>query len=376
MARIRRVRGGAGEAAPAANELAQVMTQMRKRYGDNVMALAREVVQPWRIPTGVFLFDFATLGGVPYNRISHVIGQRSAGKSTMADFVIAGAQNMFPDQVAAKLDIEGTQDSVWSAKLGVDLDRLHVIQPETGEAAVDVADALVHTKEVSIVVIDSIAALVPMKEIEDSAEDAQVGLQARLVGKMIRKVTAGLIKERQRGHYVTVLLVNQYRTKIGGWSPTGEPLSIPGGKALEFAATLQWVIKNKEQSGKDAYDVEVITRNEHVFQINKNKMNAGLRSGEFTLIRTPDAELGLSEGSVDDAETMLTYAKKFGAYTGAGSKWRLRFWDDDMEFKGVREAVAALYGDIELKWRLRQYLIHEHASHLNMPEEFLARFRG
>lgn len=364
----------AGESKTDKAELPAVLGQIEKRFG-KVATPGSEILQPERIPTGIFMFDMATLGGVPYNRIVHVVGHRSAGKSTAADIITANAQAMFPDQRAVKIDTEGTHESVWSGKLGVDQERLIVVQPETGEAAIDIADAMVHTREVSIIVVDSIAALVPMKEVDDSAEDQNVGLQARLVGKMIRKLTSGLIKERQRGHFVTVLLVNQYRSKIGGWSPNGDPTTVPGGRALEFAATLNWVMKNKEEMGKDEHEVEVVARNTHVFQITKNKMNGGIRSGEFDLIRTADPEFGLPEGYIDDVETMLAYAKKFGAYTGGGSNWKLSFLDDEHSVHGVNEAKTLLYNDPELKWRLRNHLIHEHAAHLNMPESFLARFR-
>lgn len=372
MARVTRKRGGATEVAAGGSEFDQVVKKAQKDYGDTIITLGSEVGQPDRISTGVFILDLATLGGIPVNRISHVVGERSAGKSMLSDFVIAGAQAMFPDQKAVKLDIEGTHDPVFSQKLGVDLDNLYVAQPETGEQAIDLADAFVRTKEVSIVVLDSIAALTPMKEIESSAEDALVGLQSQMVGRMIRKVTTGMISERRRGHYVTLLLINQFRMKIG--TMWGDPRTVPGGKALEFAATLQFIIKNKEEMGKDEYDVDVVVENEHAFQIQKNKMNAGIRTGEFRVRRIPEPSIGLSEGQVNDAETMLAYARRFGAYTGAGSSWDLAFWDQSHHFRGVKEAVAFLYQNPEVKWALRNFLLHEHASHLGMPDWFLERF--
>lgn len=367
----RRAKRGTAVKAEVQNELRSTLNAMKKTYGEHIVTLANEINQPERIPTNIFLLDFATLGGIPHNRITHVIGERSAGKSMLADKITVGAQNMFPDSTVVKIDVEGTHDSVWSGKLGVDPDRLYVAKPETGEAAVDMADALVSSKEVSLVIVDSIAALSPMKEQENSAEDATVGLQARLVGVMIRKVTSALIKERGRNHFVTVVLINQFRSKIGGY---GDPRAVPGGKALEFAATLQLIMKNKEKSGKDAYDVEGIIENEHSFYIQKNKMNGGLREGEFRMLRIPDEEYGLGEGDFDDAETMLAFGKKFGIYTGGGSSWRLAFGEDDHKFRGVDDACLALYQDREFYWRLRNFLIREQAAHLGMPDDFLARF--
>lgn len=356
------------------NEIDDTLKAIRSRFGSSSAVAASSVPQPERISTGSFMLDFATLGGIPHNRVSMFVGERHSGKSTMGDKVIGNAQRQYPDQKPVKVDIEGTHDSVWAEKNGVDTDDLILVQPETGEAAVDMVDALVRTKEVSLIVVDSIAALTPMKEIDSSAEDILVGAQSRLVGSMIRKVTAGLIAERNRGHQVTVLFINQFRSKIGGFAGYGEPRSIPGGKALEFSTSLQVIFKNREMAGKDEYDVETIGVNEHSFDIKKCKTNSGPRQGEFRLLRVPDAELGLDEAEIDDASTMLAYAKKFGYYTGGGSSWRLQFGDDDHKFRGLSDAVKSLYEDRDFYWRLRNMLIRTQAEHLGMPESFLARF--
>ncbi len=355
-----------------AEEFAETFKAIRSRFGESSIHAAIDHEQPERIGTGVFMLDFALLGGIPHNRISMIVGERSAGKSMLADMITASAQRQYPDMHTVKIDTEGAHDTVWSTKLGVDPTRQYVFAAETGESAVDAADALVRTKEVSLVVIDSIAALTPMKEIDSSAEDAMVGAQARLVGGMIRRVNAGLITERNRGHFVTVLFINQFRSKIG--VVYGDSRSLPGGKALEFATSVQLIVKNKEQMGKDAYDVEAVSENEHVFDIKKNKVNAGPRTGEFRVRRIADETLGLVEGQVDDASTMLAYAKKFGAYTGAGSSWTLSFWDEEHNFRGLSAAVIALYANRPLYDKLRNFLICEQATHLGMPQSFLERF--
>ena len=355
-----------------AEEFTDTFKAIRSRFGDSSMHAASEHQQPERISTGVFMLDLALLGGIPHNRISMIVGERSAGKSMLADMICANAQRQYPDMKTVKIDTEGAHDTVWSSKLGVDPERQYVFAAETGESAVDAADALVRTKEVSLVVIDSIAALTPMKEIDSSAEDAMVGAQARLVGGMIRRVNAGLITERNRGHFVTVLFINQFRSKVG--VVYGDPRSLPGGKALEFATSVQLIIKNKEQMGKDAYDVETVEENEHVFDIKKNKCNGGPRTGEFRVRRIANTDLGLREGDVDDASTMLAYAKKFGAYSGAGSSWRLEFWDEDHTFRGLNDAVVSLYSNRPLYEKLRNFLLCEQSNHLGMPQDFLERF--
>lgn len=356
------------------DELAQTIKEIRKQFGDNYIGRGNSIEQPIRIPTGAFILDYLTLGGIPTNRASMVVGERHAGKSMIAAKIAANAQKVFPDKRVVWADIEGTYDPVWGGKLGIDNDDLLLTQPETGEAAVDVVDALVGTKEVSLVVIDSIAALTPMSEIDSSAEDALVGVQARLVGRMVRKVTASMIRERRRGHEVAILFVNQFRSKIGGFAGFGEPRSIPGGKALEFATSLQWIMKNKESGGKDEIGNDTIAVNEHSFTITKNKLNGGGRTGEFRLLRTENQELGLHEGDIDDASTMLSFAKKYGAYAGGGSSWTLSFWDYDLKFRGMGDAVAYLYQHRDVYWDLRNYLIASHAESMNMPQDFIERF--
>lgn len=358
----------------AAEEMRTTLATIKKRFGDTSVSSGTGIVQPDRISTGVFILDFLTLGGIPSNRATMIVGERHAGKSLLAALITAGAQRQYPHKQVTYIDVEGTFDAVWAGKLGVDLDRLVVFQPETGEAAVDVADAFVGTNEVSLVVIDSIAALTPMKEVESSAEDALVGMQSRLVGSMIRKVTSGMIRERQRGHDVGILFINQFRAKIGSFAKFGEPKSIPGGRALEFSTTLQLVVKNKETVGKDGRGNDSVVVNEHAFTITKNKLNGGGRTGEFRLLRVDNEDLGLSEGAVDDASTMLVFAKKYGIYTGGGSSWTLEFWHHKIKVKGMGEAVLHLYANRDVYWDLRNFLIASHAEDLGMPDSFVERF--
>lgn len=354
-------------------ELSSTLAEIEKRYG-RVITPGSSATQPLRIPTGAFMLDFCTLGGIPAGRISKLVGNKHAGKSTMSDKIIASAQNLWPDQRVVKMDMEGTHESVWSEKLGVNNADLLLVQPETGEAALDMADALIHTKEVSLIVVDSLAQIVPAKELNSSMEDQHVGLQSRLIGSFVRKAVTGLMSERKRGHNITLLFINQFRSKIGGWSPTGDPLTEPGGKGLGFAYSLEITMKNKEEKGKDANDLETMVENEHAFSITKNKLNGGPRSGEFRLRRIPDEETGLDIGDVDDASTMLVYAKKFGAYAGGGSSWTLDFWDEEHRFSGVKDATIFLYQNRDVMWKLRNFLICEQAKSLGMPDEFVERF--
>lgn len=372
----KRTRGGSAEITektPA--ELPDMIKEIGSRYGAHVVTNANETVQPLRISTGVFLLDFCLLGGIPVSRGTMLLGRKHSGKTTLACLIAANAQLTFPEQRVVVMDIEGTFDTVWASKLGVDLSTLLLVQPESGEAACDIVDGLVRTKEVSMVIVDSVAALSPMKEIEGSSEDANVGLQARLMGTLLRKTTAGMIAERHRGHFVTPVYINQYRAKIGGGTGgfTGEPLMVPGGHALGFANSVEIKVTNWEKT-RTVKGMDILSHNEHTFKIEKNKLNGGMRSGEFRLIRSYDEKLGLDEGALDDGATLLAFAKTFGAYSGGGSSWTLHFWDEERKFRGVEDAITTLYQDGDLYGKLRNYLIWENAKFCGMSDDFLARF--
>lgn len=352
-------------------ELGDTINAINKQYGARTCRAGSEIVQPGRISTGSFILDFCLLGGIPENRFSMVVGEKHAGKSTSASKIIAGAQKKYPDQTCVYVDVEGTYESTWARHLGVDNERLRVAECETGEMAVDITEAVIRSKESSLIVIDSIAALVPMKEIEDSAEDAHVALQARLVANLVRKANAAMLAERQRDHYVTVLFVNQFRNKIGGFVGR-DPRSVPGGRALEYSTSLQWIIKNKESKGRsEETSVESMAFNEHAFTITKNKINAGPRTGEFKLLRQYDPETGLGVGEIDDADTMLVYAKKFGAYTGGGSRWTLEFGNFKQTFQKASKAIEYLYENRKIYDALRSHLLRCQATALDMPKEFI-----
>jgi recombination protein RecA len=366
MARTRKKDGSA-----LTGELAETASAINKRYGEFVMRKADKVVQPDRISTGVFVLDMATLGGIPHNRASLLTGKRSAGKSTMCGKIIRGVQKMDLDSVPVYIDAEGTFDAEWATQLGVDTDRLMVVEPESGEMAVDIADAVVSSRETSLVLIDSLAALTPTREIDSSAEDAHVGIHAKLISSMVRKLTAAMIKERSRGHFVTIMYVNQWRAQIGGFSPFGEPRSLPGGKALDYSTSVHIDIKNKENKGRNAESVETITTNEHSYSILKNKICNSSRSGEFTLIRDDDVQPPLTSGDIDNAPTMLTFAKKFGYYTGAGKSQHLEFDDVHLQFGKQEECIQALREDQALQAHLWFWLVGHQAAASHMPEQFV-----
>lgn len=363
---------------PVSNELSKVLAELRKQHGDKSVINGSQVVQPWRIPTGVFSFDLATLGGLPHDRISMVHGPKHSGKTYMAMRSIMGAQQTLPGQQAVLIDVEGTYESVWSGKIGVDNDNLLVVRPDSGEQAVDISNALVSTLGVSLVVVDSLAALVPHKEQEEDADKALVGLQSKLITRMLRVISSAQIAERKRGHHVTVLLLNQQRTKIGGWAPAGmEPISLPGGKALGHFTSLEWRMKNKETISKDSEGRETLAHNDHAFTLEKNKLNAGYRTGDFRLIRRDEPSTGLTEGEVDDAPIMLSYAKMNGWYTGSPKAgYSLEFGEyEAVHAANAEQMVRTIYSDRDYMWALRSHLIATEAERQGMPDWYVEYLR-
>lgn len=363
-----------GSGASPSSEMSKVIAELRKQHGNKTLVAGNAIRQPWRIPTGVFTLDLATLGGVPHDRVTMIHGKKHSGKSMMSDRIIMGAQQTMPSQQVVKIDTEGTHDEVWSSKIGVDTASLLVSQPDSGEQAVDIAVALAQTWEVSLIVVDSLAALVPIKEQEEDADKALVGLQSKMITSMMRKLTAAQIKERKRGHHVTVVVLNQQRSQIGGWSPNpAAAITLPGGKALGHFTSLEIHMKNKETVEKDEAGGSTLSVNDHAFTIDKNKLGAGYRTGEFRMMRREDPATGLTEGEIDDAPIMLSYAKMAGWYTGTPKAgYTLEFGDyEPVRVAKAEDMIRTLYGDREYMWALRCHLIANQAKRQGMPQWYL-----
>lgn len=363
---------------PISSELEAVLKSIRKNKGESTVVSGSDIRQPFRIRTNVFTLDYALLGGIPYNRLTMIHGKKHGGKTTLAKRIVAAIQRALPDQKAVWLDVEDTYDATWAAKQGVNNDELLVVKPDTGEDAVDIAVATIHAKETSLVVTDSLAGLLPYKEEDGSAEDEAIpGLQAKLITRMLRRTNGALMKERKRGHYVTLLVLNQHRTKIGGWSPSGEPRSLPGGNALGHFTSVEILVKNKEVIKSDGAGQETLAWNEHAFNIEKNKMNAGMRSGEYQMLRRDNDDLGLLEGDVDDAGTMLAFAKRIGWYDGTPKGgYTLKFGDINEHYANADAAARGLYAEREIYEQLRMQLIVQNAIAQKMPEDFIDYLLG
>jgi recombination protein RecA len=341
----------------AGTEIGGVLKEIQGAYGEEVARVLKNK-SPYqeRIRTGIFVLDLALAGGFLTSRGSMLYGERSAGKSTIAMLVCLEAQRRYPDKLVAWIDIEGTFDETWFKKLGGDPERLLLLEPESGEHAVDIADAVCRSLETSVVVTDSIAMLVPMKELENSAEDNMMGVHARLVGNYLRRVNSALLKERHRKHRLLVMHINQFRMKIGVMF--GDPRTLPGGKALEFSTSQQVEIKNRE---KIQENTGIVTHNEHEFKITKDKTGGRLRTGKFLMVRDSATYKGLPEGTIHQSGSILQLGEKVGLVDGKEIKgfgkaagkdaWMEKFLADPEMYAKVQLNIIEAYLDL---WGLRQ----------------------
>ena len=329
------------------------MGQIEKQFGKgSVMKLGEfKAMEVEAIPTGALSLDIALgIGGVPRGRIIEVFGPESSGKTTLALHVIAEAQKTGGE--AAFIDAEHALDPVYAKKLGVDIDNLIVSQPDTGEQALEITEALVRSGAIDIIVVDSVAALVPKAEIDGDMGDTHVALQARLMSQALRKLAGVLNKSK-----TAIIFINQLREKVG--IMFGNPETTPGGRALKFYASVRLDIRRIENIKQDG---EVIGNRTRV-KVVKNKVAPPFREAEFDILYGE----GISkEGSILDLAVNLNIIEKSGAwfsYNGA------KIGQGRENVKRYLKENPKILAEVEQKIRDNYSKAFEQALDENAPEE-------
>ncbi len=301
---------------------------IEKQFGRGaIMKLgSRERLEVDTIPTGAISLDLALgVGGLPRGRISEIYGPESSGKTTICQHIIAEAQRR--GGVAAFIDVEHALDSAYAAATGVNVDELLVSQPDTGEQALEIAETLIRSGGVDIVVVDSVAALVPRAEIEGEMGDSFVGIQARLMSQALRKLTGAVARSN-----TTLLFTNQLREKIGVMY--GSPETTPGGRALKFYASVRLDIRRIEtiKTGTESVGSRVRVK------VVKNKVAAPFRVAEFDIMYGEGISM---EGGLLDVGVAGDIVSKTGAWFNFGDVRLGQGREQAKEFLKSNPTVAA-----------------------------------
>ncbi len=346
-----------------AQALERTITQIERAFGKGaIMKLdGQHIAAIEGISTGAISLDIALGGvGIPRGRVAELFGPESSGKTTLALHVIASAQKN--GGVAAFIDAEHALDPSWARRLGVNVDELLVSQPDTGEQAMEICELLVRSNAVDVVVIDSVAALIPRAEIEGEMGDTHVGLQARLMSQALRKLTGAISKSK-----TTVIFINQIREKIGVMF--GSPETTPGGRALKFYSSVRIDIR-RISAIKDG---EVNVGNRVRARVVKNKVAPPFRDAEFDIM--------FSEG-ISAAGDLIDLAEKDGIVQKSGAWYSygdLRLGQGRENSKQFLKDNAELFNEIRTKVLIKNGAIADPAAPIEMKddvEEAKAPVRG
>ena len=330
------------------SDLKETIGELNKRFGRNTIISGDALVSLDidRVSTGSLTLDIETGGGLPYGRVVEFFGREGTGKSVMAAKVASHVQKMGRDVVW--LDVEGSFDPVWATCLGVDVTKIQLAKPESGEKACDILDAVVRSGDCGLVVVDSTAALVPEKDLETAMEDVeQLGVRAKMVNRLIRKLHSALnmkVGEDKLPNDCLVLFINQIREKIGVMY--GSPDTTPGGLGLRHAASIR--VEFRRAWLKDDGDPDKIIGQIIKFKVVKNKTFPPFRRGEFDFFTDGD-----NKGQIDLAKEVFCYGLLEGFIEASGKTYFL----SKKTYVGKPKAIKALREDKKLVKELRDKIL-------------------
>lgn len=348
-------------------KISSLLTDGIRKYGVNTITRGdSNVVHDFpRIPTGIFALDYATGGGIPVRVTSSIYGPPGGGKSLVCQKTIANAQKLCfrcfkyewdcdcgdgPDKREVAIVCTEMMDLDWAKVLGIDIDKLVVVEPEYGEQAGDIIIELLRADDCGLVVLDSIAMMTPLAELQGSMEDAQVASQARLLSKLIRKIKATLIAQKKRKHEVCFLTTNQIRTKIG--QLFGNPEEVPGGFCSKHDWHLSLRMSQLKSDDKDAATDLVINgkfKASMAAMGNKRKLFTMAGAAEFFVTLGEGGEF--QRGTVADYTTVEKFGKQIDFFDG----WNAL----DRKFKTKKEMIEAFMNDEQFYLSVKKGLVDE-----------------
>jgi len=329
--------------------LAAQIKAINKKFGKGTMTVASKAVAMnlKRIPSGSLSLDCEMGGGYPEGRITLIAGPRSSGKSYLAYKGVAEAQKKYADKEAVWIDQEGTFDAEWAENFGIDLDRLQVVRPEVAEDALDIALAMMQLPDVSMVVVDSLAAMASAKELENSMSDTEaMGGNAKMNNKFFRKsqgiLNMGSIEEEKE--QPAIIIINQLRAGMDKYNPE----VLPGGMGQEFFTSIIIKVRRGDKyMEKDAGGKEVYVGHQLKFKTEKNKTFAPMRSGIFD-IYVMESRKGFKAGEIDHLKEIAAYAKYYGIIQQNGSYYKV-LGNDDWNLQGIDKVLDFLELNPEIR---------------------------
>ena len=314
-----------------------VFTTFQKKHGESIGAFGGYANAGDRLPTGLFPLDLALGGGIPRGKVTTIFGPESSGKTNIAFSLIKMAQLLYPDQVCVFISIEGF-DRDWAKIFGVDVEKLLVVQPSYAEQVVDFARQFLAAEDCSLVVIDSLAAMITTQEVEKGGEGMTPGGAGLVTGKLVRQTTLSLSEAEKVGHYPTLVYINQIRHKIGVMY--GSPETTPGGMAPLFQSAIRLRVYGKNVTDPKISKVLPVAK-EINFQLPKNKCPIIAASGALQMVTV--GHNGFVPGDCDDWNTILGYSKSLGMITKKekGQGWTMM----EKEYGKQEEIEAAIRAD-------------------------------